>query len=155
MRFKHIIFIKKNTVTLTSHTILLVPAIILPMQFFFIEYTNVFLIFLQTKLFQNFVKLITKIITYLYCCSFDLRTHVGKNITRENSVGLLSLFEWNNFKFSLSFYFVKNPIFFVFSACMRLILLPCRKLFSQKRQIVCVVHITLSEEKTCLSQYIV
>ena len=91
----------------------------------------------------------------MYCCSFDLRTHVGKNITRENSVGLLSLFEWNNFKFSLSFYFVKNPIFFVFSACMRLILLRCRMLFSQKRQIVCVVHITLSEEKTCLSQYIV
>ena len=35
----------------------------------FIEYANVLLIFFQTKLLQNFVKLLTEIIAYLYRCS--------------------------------------------------------------------------------------
>lgn len=79
-------------------------------RYLFIEYANVLF---PIKTFQNFVKLLTKFITHLYC-SFRPHNKYGENITRKKSVqSLSSLYAESNSPHSLSFYLVKNPnIFF-------------------------------------------
>ena len=95
---------------------------------FFIEYANV-LFFFQTKLFQNFVKLLSKIITHLCHCSFRFQITSGENITRDNPMKSLSSF----FMYGAipSFHLVESPfIFYFLKEYIRQILLRYRKLFS-------------------------
>lgn len=85
--------------------------------------------FFQAKLFQNFVKLLSKIITHLCHCSFRFQITSGENITRDNPMKSLSSF----FMYGAipSFHLVESPfIFYFLKEYIRQILLRYRKLFS-------------------------
>lgn len=86
---------------------------------FFIKYAN-FFFFFQTKLFQKFFKLLSKIVmAYLCHCSFRPRNTSGENITGKNPVRLFSSFcVQSNFRFSPLFCSVKNPFNFYFFTCL-------------------------------------
>ena len=79
-----------------------------------------FFFFFQTKLFQKFFKLLSKIVmAYLCHCSFRPRNTSGENITGKNPVRLFSSFcVQSNFRFSPLFCSVKNPFNFYFSTCL-------------------------------------
>lgn len=93
---------------------------------FFIEYANV-LFFFQTKLFQNFVKVLSKIITHLCHCSFRFQITSGENITQNNPMKSLSsffcmeqfqVFTW--WKTLLFFIFLKSTyvkFYYVIESC--------------------------------------
>ena len=59
-------------------------------------------------MFSKFCKLLTKIITYLYCCNFRSRTHLGEMSLGKNHCNCFPFFVLINFRFSPSFYVVKS-----------------------------------------------
>ena len=59
-------------------------------------------------MFSKFCKLLTKIITHLYCCNFKSRTHLGEMSLGKNHCNCFPFFVLINFRFSPSFYAVKS-----------------------------------------------
>ena len=72
----------------------------IPEANFFIGYENLLFIFCQIKIFQNFVKLLTKIIAYLYRCSQSASNHF-----------LLFMEQFQVFPF---IFFSEKPLYFSF-----------------------------------------
>ena len=82
-------------------------------------------LFFHTKLFQNFIKLLEKIITCLYHRSFRPQNTSRENITWKNPMQSVCPFiVWSNFRLRKPF------IFYFVRYILRLILLPYGGLFS-------------------------
>ena len=86
-----------------------------------IAVTNIFsrhalFIFCQTKLFQNFVKLLKKSLYSLSAMLF-FKTLKKKEMGHNQMVLFSSFIAWSNFRFAV-FYIVKNRFIFILSECV-------------------------------------